>query len=339
MAGTIRFTPATREQSRGRLLMFGPSGSGKTYTGLLVASNLVEPGEPFAVIDSEHGSAAKYADEFTFHHYVMRPPYHPEHYINAIKAAEQAGFKSLLIDSITHEWDGEGGVKEIVDASKSQFGGNSQAAWSIGTPLHNKFLEAILAADCHIVATARSKTEWVPGEDARGKKIFIKVGMEPKQRDTIEYEFDLAMLLDMDNNGTVTKSRVRPFPPQTLVEKPGHDFAKVYLRWLQEGTTAKPSPAGDVRATGKEEEALREEARDTIYEIQNDFGDYDTGKTWADRMAEKCQEWFSAPLEQLDAQQLNTLLTRLRTTRAKLAEARDAAPAETPAPAPEGATA
>lgn len=325
MSGTIEFVPATREQSRGRLLIFSPSGAGKTYTGMLVTQELAD-GKPWAVIDTEHGSAAKYADEFTFSHYVMGPPYDPRHYINAIAKAEQGEFGALLIDSITHEWDGTGGVKEIVDAAKGQFGGNSQAAWSVGTPLHNKFVEAILAADCHIVCTARAKTDWMPGEDNRGRSIFIKVGLAPMQRDTIEYEFDLSLLMDMENNGTVSKSRVRPFPLNTVIEKPGGDFGRMYLKWLREGSPPRERPAaGNVDVTGATAEALRDEATTMLDALQKDYGDFSEGVTWAERMQERCVEWFGHGLPDMSPEELNTLLSRLRATRRQKDEERAAA--------------
>lgn len=319
MAGTIEFVPATREQSRGRLLIFAPSGGGKTYTGMLVTQALAD-GQPWAVIDTEHGSAAKYADEFSFDHYVMHPPFHPQHYINAIETGAKK-YAALLVDSITHEWDGTGGVKEIVDAAKGQFGGNSQAAWSVGTPLHNKFIEAILASDCHVVCTARAKTDWMPGEDNRGRSIFIKVGMAPMQRDTIEYEFDLSMLMDMENNGTVSKSRVRPFPVGTLIEKPGGDFASIYLRWLREGSPATPRAAeGNVEVAGTSVEELRDECTEFIATMQADYGDFAENVSWADQMDARCNEWFGRTLPEMSAEECNVLLGRLRATRRKKEE-------------------
>lgn len=247
MAREIVFAPAVRERIKARVLVFGPSGSGKSYTSLLLASHLAGD-EPFGVIDSEDGRARLYADDFNFSQYEMAPPYHPQHYINAIARAEEAGIKVLVIDSITPEWDGTGGVKEIVDEAKGRFGGNQHSAWSVGTPLHNKFIEAILRSKCHIICTARSKTEWMVEEDERGKKKYIKVGLAPTQRDTIEYEFDLCLLMDMENNGMVSKSHAgKIWPPGSIIEKPGADLAAQLKKWLGEGAEPSftPESAGD----------------------------------------------------------------------------------------------
>jgi hypothetical protein len=331
----ITFTPATKEQARARALIFGPSGSGKTFTGLLATFGMAGAtsiedcaDERFrsivGVIDSQHGQASKYSHRFAFSHYILDPPYHPQHYINAIKKAEQSGFTHLLIDGITHEWDGEGGVKEIVDKAKGQFGGNSQAAWSIGTPLHNKFFEAIIASDCHIVCTARAKTQWVPGEDSKGRSIFVKVGEAPMQRETAEYEFDVSVLMDMENTGTISKTHVDPqFPPGLAIEKPGIDnFAVPYLAWLNDGVKpkpkeAEPEPEADApaeRVTDEQAEAIVQ----TIDALQLDFGDYAEGVTWAQQLDERMVEWYgTAEVEALSVAQGADLAKKLVDTRKK----------------------
>lgn len=351
MAKEITFTPATKEQSRGRVFIFGPSGSGKTYTGLLAtfglagATTLEECADEkwrdvVAVIDSQRGQAAKYSHLFHFSHYILEPPYHPLHYVNAVKKAEQLGFTHLLVDGITQEWDGEGGVKEIVDKAKGQFGGNSQAAWSVGTPLHNKFFEAIMASGCHIVCTARAKTQWVPGEDSRGRSIFIKVGEAPMQRDTAEYEFDVSLLMDMENAGTISKTHVDPqFPPGMIIEKPGIDnFVGPYLDWLSDGvpTVAPPAPASDTVADAPASDAApvdvptpapeapmaTDDQQNQIIEmidaLQADFGNYSPEMTWWDQFSIRILEWYAtADPAKLTQDQAHGLIQKLHTTRSE----------------------
>src|SRR5690606_31598618 len=106
------FKKAERKQARLRLALAGPSGSGKTYSALQMAKGL---GSKIAVIDTEHGSASLYADAAEFDVMELHAPYSPERYVEAIQAAEAAGYDVLIIDSYSHEWTGPGGCLEIND--------------------------------------------------------------------------------------------------------------------------------------------------------------------------------------------------------------------------------
>ena len=96
------FEKATRKKSRLRLALCGAAGSGKTYTALTIAKEL---GERVAVLDTERGSASKYAGRFSFD-VVELSDYHPRHYVAVIEAAEAGGYDVLVIDSLTHAWSG-----------------------------------------------------------------------------------------------------------------------------------------------------------------------------------------------------------------------------------------
>src|SRR5690242_19965331 len=109
------------------MALVGPSGSGKTYTALKIATNLVPSGK-VALIDTERGSASKYAKLFKFDVLELRN-YHPEAYIKAIKAAADNGYDVLIIDSLSHAWNGDGGVLSIVDKKGGRFD-----AWKDVTP-------------------------------------------------------------------------------------------------------------------------------------------------------------------------------------------------------------
>ncbi len=145
------FKKATKKDSKLRLGLMGPAGSGKTYTALAVAKHF---GGRVAVIDSEHGSASKYADLFDFD-VLELASFSPNDYTNAIKAAE--GYDVLIIDSLSHAWSGKNGALELVDkAAARSKSGNSFAAWREVTPLHNQMVEAIMEAKLHLIATLRS---------------------------------------------------------------------------------------------------------------------------------------------------------------------------------------
>lgn len=228
---------ATRRRAKLRLGMSGPAGSGKTYSSLLIASGL---GGRVGMIDTEHGSGDLYADLLPEGYDVLRlaPPFTPARYIEAIRALEQAGVTTIIIDSLTHAWSGEGGSLDrqgkIADRS-----GNSWQAWRQVTPEHNALVEALLQSRCHIIATMRAKTEYVQEKDERtGKSVVRKIGLAPIMRDGIDYEFTIFMELDTQHMAFVGKDRTRLFDGQIV--KPDAEVGRQLLAWLQTGDEEEP---------------------------------------------------------------------------------------------------
>lgn len=234
------FQKAVKSQSKLRLALMGPSGSGKTYTALRVATAMGK----VAMVDTENGSAAKYADEFYFDVMEMDAPYHPDRFIEAIKGAEKAGYDVLILDSLSHAWNGAGGLLEIVDQiAKGMKTSNTFAAWKDATPIQNKLVEAVVRTKIHIIACMRSKQEYIIEEQQRGNRTVSvprKVGMAPIQRDAFEYEFDIVGDLDLDHNLIVTKTRCRALD-NAVISQPGADLAQTLLEWLTDGVEATPS--------------------------------------------------------------------------------------------------
>lgn len=227
------FKKASKTKAKLRLALMGTSGTGKTYTALSIA----QPLGRVAVIDTEHGSASKYADRFTFD-VLELSNYHPQQYIDAIKAAAAAGYDVVIIDSLTHAWSGTGGALELVDQeTKRSKSNNSYMAWGAVTPLHNRLIEAIVGAPMHVIATLRSKTEYVLEKGDNGKSVPRKVGMAPVQRDGMEYEFDVVGEMDTQNSLTITKSRVPDLTNQVF-DKPGVALGETLLAWLNDGAEA-----------------------------------------------------------------------------------------------------
>ena len=231
MMEIVMFKKAERKQAKLRLALSGPSGSGKTTGALLIAKGI---GGKIAVIDTERGSASLYADLCDFDVVELGPPYTPENYINIIHEAERAGYTTLVVDSITHEWNGQGGILEIVDAvAKSKFRGNSYAAWNEGTPRHQKFIDAMLASSMHIIATMRSKAVYVETEKGNGKKTIEKQGSAPQQRDGLEYEFTAVLDISVDGNlACASKDRTRLFRDPFVI---GEETGRKLLDWLNSG--------------------------------------------------------------------------------------------------------
>lgn len=234
----MAFVKAVKHESKLRLAIAGPSGSGKTYTSLAIASAL---GGKVAVVDTEHGSASKYADLFEFDVMELGPPYHPDHYGAAIREAAAAGYQVIVLDSLTHAWNGTGGMLDLVDEiAKRNRNPNGFAAWKDATPIQNRLTESIVGASIHVIATMRSKQDYSQDKDASGKTVIKKVGMAPIQREGFEYEFDVFFDMDIENNAIVTKSRC-PALTGHVYNKPGSDVAAILIDWLQ-GAPAEKKP-------------------------------------------------------------------------------------------------
>ena len=261
---TIQFKKAERKQAKCRVALTGPSGSGKTYGALLIAKGM---GGKIAVIDTERGSASLYSDLLEFDTLELNPPYSPEAFIEAIHAAEKAGYGTLIIDSMTHEWDGSGGCLEINDnMANAKFKGNTWAAWSETTPRHRAFVDAILQSPCHIIATMRSKTDTVQGE---GKKV-VKLGLKTVQRDGMDYEFTTVLDLTHENKfATASKDRTGLFKESAVITAA---TGKKLLDWLNSGAVvaAEPAKVKDDSSFKSCREAL--ESAKTIAELQKAWG-------------------------------------------------------------------
>ena len=247
------FKPATRKKLKLRMAIDGPSGSGKTYTALRCATAL---GKKIVAIDTEHGSMSKYQGELPdgipWKWQVCElQNFDPKNYTLAIRAAKQQKPDVLIIDSLSHAWEGVGGALEQVEKSKSA---NKYTAWKEVTPKHREMVEAILGFPGHVIVTMRSKMEHVLEENEKGKMVPRKIGMAPIQRPGTEYEFDIVGEMDWDHNLLITKTRC-PAVDGLRAAKPGPDFMEPILRWLDDGEAVKPG-AG----VGKDE---AEEAKET----------------------------------------------------------------------------
>jgi energy-coupling factor transporter ATP-binding protein EcfA2 len=223
------FHKAIKTESKLRLAIAGPSGSGKTYTALAIGTALASGGR-VAVVDTEHGSASKYADIFDFDVAEMHEPFSPAKYVKAIAGAAEAGYDVVILDSTSHAWNGTGGVLEIVEQAGKRARGNTYVGWAEGTPAQNSLIEAITGAGIHVIATMRSKQDYIMVEK-NGKQVPQKVGMAPVQRDGFEYEFDVLIDMDIDNNGIVSKTRC-PALTGKVFSKPGQDVAGILSEWL-----------------------------------------------------------------------------------------------------------
>jgi len=230
------FQQARKSQAKLRLGLVGPAGSGKTMTALRIA-NGIAGGKKIAVIDTEHGSASLYAGAIKFDCCNLES-FEVEKYIDALKEAEEAGYHVVIIDSLSHAWSGKGGILEFVDSAGKRNAGGNFSAWRDATPRHNRLVEAILASKCHIIVTLRSKTEYVV-ENVGGRTTVRKVGLQPIQREGMEYEFTVCGDVSSDHDLMITKTRAT-FLKDAVIREAGEDLGKQLAKWLEDGDEVPP---------------------------------------------------------------------------------------------------
>lgn len=263
------FKKATKSASKAKIAITGPSGSGKTYSALAMAKGL---GGKTAVIDTENNSASLYEDKFKGWEYFVlniEPPYTAQKYIQAIEAAVNEGFETIIIDSLSHFWAAEGGLLQQKEALDSR-GGNSYTNWGSITKLYEQLKSKLLHSPIHVIVTMRSKQDYVVETNDRGKQAPRKVGLAPIMRDGMEYEFTTVFDISMDHQFTVSKDRTSLFDGVigTISEKTG----KQILNWLTapapkvvENTTTPPEEDMELHfnepASSKKEMAKQDEIK------------------------------------------------------------------------------
>ena len=182
-----------------------------------------------------HGKRARqlFANAFTFDVVNLPPPHSPERYIEALQVVEEANqYSVVIIDSASHEWEGEGGCLEIVDhLAATKFKGNKWGAWSDVTPRHQKFITRLAHCPLHIIVTARSKTETAQNDAGKVQRL----GMKICQRDGFEYEFTIAIDILHDSHAAIplkdNTGIFNPVDPEPVTAEHG----KLLLEWLNEG--------------------------------------------------------------------------------------------------------
>lgn len=222
---------AQRQKAKIRLGISAVSGAGKTYSALLIAYGMVGDWSKIAIIDSENGSADLYSHLGPYNVLTIEAPYTPESYIKAIKMCEDAeGIELIIIDSITHEWSGKGGILEIHSAMT----GNSFTNWATVTPRHQKFIDAILQSKCHMITTVRRKTDYEMSKDSNGKMVIEKGGLKEVTREDFEYELTVNLQLDTAHMATASKDRTELFMDRPSFV-PSIETGKILRDWCENG--------------------------------------------------------------------------------------------------------
>lgn len=222
---------ASRKKAKIRLGLSAVSGGGKTYSALLIAKGLAHGDfSKVAIIDTENGSADLYSHLGSYNVFTLKAPFSPEKYVEAIKICEKSNMEVIIIDSITHEWDGEGGILEISNSMT----GNSYTNWAKITPRHNTFIQSILQSTCHVITTVRRKQDYEMTTNSSGKLVPQKVGLKEVTREGFEYELTVNLELDTKHNVSCSKDRTGLFigKPDFV---PTEETGALLLEWCESG--------------------------------------------------------------------------------------------------------
>ncbi len=232
---SIVIRKAERSQSKLRIGLAGPSGSGKTMSSLKLARGIAGPTGRICMIDTERGSGDLYSHITPYDIITIEAPFAPKNYVEAIEAAEEAGYDVIIVDSLSHAWTDEGGLLDQAD--KLSKGGNRFTVWADLTPQHRRLVGALLNCDSHIIGTVRSKQEYAMEKDEKtGKSSVKKLGMAPVQREGMEYEFTVFMDIDINHTAHTSKDRTDLFKDEVfLIDEAIGDRL---IKWL--GAASKP---------------------------------------------------------------------------------------------------
>lgn len=205
---TIQFRPAVRANVPVFLGIAGPSRGGKTYSALRIATGM-RNGRPIFFIDTETSKALQYADKFEFMHYNLEAPFTPERYLEAITAAKDAGAGVIIVDSMSHEHEGPGGILEQHETELQRMAGDDWGkrervkftAWIKPKAAHNRFVNSVLQIDAHMIFCFRAKDKLAMTKNAAGKNEPVSMGWQPICADRFEYEMTSMLVLPESANG------------------------------------------------------------------------------------------------------------------------------------------
>lgn len=174
----------------------GTSGSGKTLSGILMAAGIAGASGKVGMIDAENGRGTLYEDDPLvkaalpngYLYVPITPPYSPGRYVEALKAMEAAGATVCIIDSASHEWEGEDGCCDIAEKKKLK----GMPNWALAKREHKKFLAYCLSSPMHIIfcLRARDKVKIMPDNSV------VPIGIQPVAEKNFVFEMLLSLSFD-----------------------------------------------------------------------------------------------------------------------------------------------
>lgn len=243
MTFTIR--PARRSDSMALIGLYSQSGAGKTYSALLLARGLVGPQGKIVFIDTEEKRGSLYADVIPggYQTIDLGAPFTPARYIEALEAAEKGGAECVIIDSMSHEWEGIGGVGDMADAIERSTGKPGLHCWKEPKKAHQKMLLKLLQAKAHLIVCLRAKRKSRQTKDDKGKTVIVKDDFyTPKQDADFIFEMQVHAEILQDHRLKVTKVS---HPQLATIFRDGvmisEDTGRALAEWTKGGNATAPN--------------------------------------------------------------------------------------------------
>lgn len=245
------FKKAVRSSTPLLIGIGGQTGSGKTYSALRLARGLVGDNGRIGFIDTERGRALHYADEFTFEHALLEPPFTPERYLELIEEASRE-FDCLIVDSASHEWEGPGGLLETANdiAAKMAAKWNKSPdaytfpSWREPKQRHQRLVNHLLQLPCHAIFCFRAKEKMKLVKN-KGKQEVVSAGLQPIMEDGMPYEMTLFAMMSATAPGVPFfshKALAKQFQGMFRDgEQIGEGHGKQLAQWAA-GSGAAPQP-------------------------------------------------------------------------------------------------
>lgn len=239
---TFAYEQAVRRAVRPLIALAGPSGSGKTLSALLMARGFVGPEGKIVVLDTENRRSEMYADNADvggFFIAPMYPPFTSMSFQEAIDKAETAGADAIVIDSMSHEWNGIGGCIEQAEALQLQTKKEGPFVWIKPKRAHLRMMNRIGQTQIPIFFCLRTKPQLITERGPNGKQTFTKGPEIAEQEGRFIYEMTLAALLEHDTHKAFySQLKSLPLPLEGILkdgEKINVETGAAIRRWVAGG--------------------------------------------------------------------------------------------------------
>jgi hypothetical protein len=236
--GILNIRPVTNGGSKPIVGIAGPSGSGKTYTALKIARGMVSKPSEIGFIDTENGRGSLYRDilDGKFRIGDLFAPFSPQRYSEAIKEFIADGVKALVIDSVSHEWEGEGGCDDIANM---KMGKSNMPNWIAAKRAHKGFMNTLLYCPIPLIVCLRAREK----TDFKNPDKPVSLGMQPICEKSFMFEMTASMM--MSDEGKTQKwlkmpSFLKPFFG-TGAGHLGEGTGQKVMQWFNEGETEDPA--------------------------------------------------------------------------------------------------
>lgn len=202
MASEFTFVKAVRKAAPMIIMVSGTSGSGKTFSALLLAAGIAGPKGKVALIDTENGRGAMYADAKLimaalpdgYQITQMDAPFEPARYVAALTSSEEHGNTVTVVDSGSHEWEGIGGCSDIAERFANKTTG--QENWKMAKKEHKKFLYHCLSTSTHLIICLRARDKVKMAKNDKGKLEVIPMGLQPICEKSFIFEALVSLQID-----------------------------------------------------------------------------------------------------------------------------------------------